>query len=359
MNRYHGLKCIAVPRRCRHWGFTLTELMVAMVASAVLLVGMMSAILVASRATEPNQLPSDTIEASRALVDLSADLQFATEFFARTATTVEFYVLDRDNDGVPEFIRYEWSETPGDPLQRTYNGGPAVPVLDAVFQFALTYDLTTIEEEQFLTESSEVLLSSHTTSAAQEDHLITSSDWIGQYFQPSLPADATSWKVTRLNFRAKAQGQSIGVTMVQLRTPTADYLPGNSVLEQLPMYENTLAGSYTWAEFAFSNVTGLSPGAGLCLVLEWVSDAPSARIVSSGNATGRLLTTDGGSSWSSTNSSAMQHNVFGTYTSPGSVQVVTRTFVTRVGINLRTGDDVRSGVETSVRVFNAPEMTGL
>ena len=51
------------------------------------------------------------------------ELNYALSFTERPVNVVEFTVADRDGDESPEFIRYAWSGTPGDPLTRQYNGG--------------------------------------------------------------------------------------------------------------------------------------------------------------------------------------------------------------------------------------------
>jgi len=130
----------------RRSGYTLVELVVATIATGILLAGMTSAIFVAARAAGENLLPSGAIQGSATVEDIVAELRLATSFTERSASSIEFTVADRDADETPETIRYEWSGTPGDPLKRTYNGGNTVVVLDNVHEFQLAYYVQTVGE---------------------------------------------------------------------------------------------------------------------------------------------------------------------------------------------------------------------
>lgn len=124
---------------CRRSGFTLVELVVSMAASTVLMAGMGSAIFIAARASNPSEVPANTIKGSVTAQEIAAELRSAVSFNERTANSVEFTVADRDGDGFVETIRYNWSAVPGHPLTRQYNGGNVVNVLEDVYDFSLAY----------------------------------------------------------------------------------------------------------------------------------------------------------------------------------------------------------------------------
>lgn|GEM_PF-1931470 len=123
----------------RRGGFTLLEMVTSMALMVIVLGGMTSAVVVASRAiddgTDPGVL---TAEAAGVLTEISAEINFARQFDELTVSSVAFRVPDRDGDGRPEKIRYAWSQVAGEPLTREYNGGPAVNIVDKVNRFALT-----------------------------------------------------------------------------------------------------------------------------------------------------------------------------------------------------------------------------
>jgi type II secretory pathway pseudopilin PulG len=130
-------------RRIPQTGFTLVELIIAVATSSLLLAGMMSAIFFATRSADTNTATVFAIAGSLAMDDITAELRDAVYFKQRTANSVMFTVPDRDGDGDVETIRYSWSGTAGAPLSREYNGGTAVPVLDSVYAFSLTYTVQT------------------------------------------------------------------------------------------------------------------------------------------------------------------------------------------------------------------------
>ena len=128
-------------------------------------------------------------------------------------------------------------------------------------------------------EQAETELMKYISSADLKDYEVKHDKWCGQYFKPTLPAEATSWRVTRVRFRALADKAPLDeLTKVQLRPPTAGNLPSATVLGEVLLDESTLTGSFEWREVIFANVSGLSPSEGLCLVFETDSPDGSCRI---------------------------------------------------------------------------------
>ena len=125
--------------------FTLVELTVSMAVMTVLMAGLASAIVIASRAIPDDQSPvSATLEGYDIAEQIAGELFCAQTMPERTATAVTFTVADRDNDTVAETIRYAWTGTPGDPLTRQYNGGTVVNIIDSAYEFDLTYEIASI-----------------------------------------------------------------------------------------------------------------------------------------------------------------------------------------------------------------------
>ncbi len=166
------------------------------------------------------------------------------------------------------------------------------------------------------TESAEVLFSSDISGGGGQA-FIESAEWAGQYFKPTLPAGATSWSVTRVQVHAVKHGNgSDGVTKVQLRKADGSNVPTTTVLEEMLMYETSLA-SATWLEFTYSTVTGLSPSEGLCLVLEWDQGGTACKAQKGSSGSGLLVTYNAGSTWTFSASTSLNHYIYGKYiTSP-------------------------------------------
>ena len=348
--------------RYRDRGLTLLEMVVTLAITSLIVAGIGSVMMIAGKA-----LPQDAgaarqvADAGRVADRIASELRYAVSFSEWTGSAVTFTVADRDNDAVPETIRYAWSGTPGDPLTRRYNGGNAIVVLDNVRQFTLGYDLRSTSEQVEGTpvESNELVLAGYPTANSPADFSINSTNWIGQFFQPALPPNVSSWRVTRVMFLAMARGGQSGQTLVQLRPADASQLPAETVLEQVPLDEINLSPDfYEWQDIPFAGVSGLSPGDGLCLVLQWVVDKHSAKIQYDTAGSDRLVTTDGGISWVNNGAQSMVYYVFGTYMMPGPMQTITKQYLTGVRIILQADDATASALETAVAVLNVPQVSG-
>jgi prepilin-type N-terminal cleavage/methylation domain-containing protein len=101
-------------RRIRR-AFTLIELTLTLGVMAMLMAGLASAVVLASRALpDPNRPSSDVLEQSSVVDRIAGDLQYARYITERGAHAVTFTVADRNGDGSPECLRYAWSGTAGD-----------------------------------------------------------------------------------------------------------------------------------------------------------------------------------------------------------------------------------------------------
>lgn len=343
MTRFSA-SAIHASRRTRS-AYTLVEVLLSMTAASMLIVGMASAVFLAARASDPGAAACLTLEAAATLDEIAAELRMAVSFADHGPTSVEFTVADRDGGGSPETIRYAWSGTPGDPLTRQYNGGDAVEVLHDVHSFQLTYHPAP--------ESSEQILAGWDGNTAISDEPISNDKWRGQHFEPSLPADATGWRVTRAKIKVKKEGAANGEASIQLRPAAADGTPTETVLEEVALLESLLTDSFQWKEFSYHDVSGLPAGDGLCLVVKHVSDAHSCRIEYEGGDvtlpdSGLLASSNQGDSWTIAPDKALQFYIYGTY-SPGPPN--------RVALALQAGDNAASEVTTSVEVLNVAEVS--
>lgn len=145
--RRPGVRADRMPRNAREPlpnsaapGFTLIELVVSMTVMVILVLGMSSALVIASRAIPDAKSPAKRlVEATETLLQITDDLRCATTVTVHTATVVEFTVPDRNADAQVETIRYSWSGVAGASLMRQYNGATAVATVDDVYEFAVSY----------------------------------------------------------------------------------------------------------------------------------------------------------------------------------------------------------------------------
>ncbi len=122
-------------------GFTLVELVASMLSAAILIMGLMSSLYIATQSTDADNTPAPSaLKTARLIEQLVNELNSATGFTVTDADTIEFTVPDRDNNGSDETIRYEWSGTGGDPLQRKVNTGDLFDFAANVHAFSLEYE---------------------------------------------------------------------------------------------------------------------------------------------------------------------------------------------------------------------------
>ncbi len=344
-------------------GFTLLELVVAVAVMAVIMVGMGSSLLIASRAMPTARSAITTrISAGEALQQIVTDLQYAVSVSSQTTKLIEFSVPDRDGDDVPETIRYAWSGIAATPLTRQYNSGPVVNMLTDVRQFALSYSLKTLTTETPQgTEGTEITLASYSAKKNLFDYPIQEAEQYAEYFFPALPADATRWRVTRVVLKAKLDGTTDGQARVQLQVPTLGKQPSGVVLEEKTLLESTLLSTYRDQEFTFNTVNDLSPTQGVCIVVKWIANGTACRVQGCTTATtGTDLflskTTNLGASWSTVTGQSLLFTVYGAVTTAGTPLTENTYHLEGVDIKLRASSDSQSIVESGVRLLNRPEV---
>jgi type II secretory pathway pseudopilin PulG len=347
----------------RQKGLTIVELLVSIAITTVIMFAIGSSMMVATRAMPDRDTPANAvITTGEAVEQLAAELQYAVSIKDYSASMIEFTVADRNGYGTPETIRYEWSGTLGDPLTRQYNGATVVEVLDAVQEFNLSYDLEAISDEVMPeNESAETLLIGYNSTGNLADYQLRNYKWYGQYFLPSLPQDAVSWKVTRVEFFAKVDYSPISECRVQLQLPTGDNLPSGIVLEDRRFLEEILnENTYLRQRFTFSDVSGLSTQQGLCLVLKSLGSYPGLLWGQDGGVSTPnsylVRSSDSGASWSAHTSESLLFSVYGTVTTSGQPTIQDTYYIRAVQIKIRTGADEQSTVYAGVKCINKPEV---
>ncbi len=354
---------------------SLVELTLSTSIAAVLMAGIASAMVLASHAIPDPESPlASTLAGYRAVEDIANELHTAQSFTEWTVKSATFAVADRDGDMLPETIRYAWSGTPGDAVTRAYNGAAAAAVAANVKDFSLGYGLSSLTEDVPgpPNESTRVPFVVLSTAPGLTTSVISSTQGLGEYFHPNgfnstpLPADAVSWSVESVFFRARQTGAALGKTQVTVHPANIDGTPNTStVLERGFLDEAFLPGPTsppTYAMTNFNSMTGLSPKSGFCFTLTTLSDDPSVETqLHTGPVNlpgcGMLRSADGGGSWQINTSQGLRFSVYGRYKTPGVPQQVIRTFLSRISIALQVGGTADSRVETSVQVLNVPEVT--
>ncbi len=350
---------------CLRRGQTLMELVVALVASAMLLAGLGSVMLIARQVAFTPSAAERRIDAADVFGDLSLELRYATAIIEQTSKTLEFVVADRNTDGTAERIRYTWSGTVGDPLYKSVNGDTPAAVINSVHDFQAIYVLKSETTSlKTTTESAEVTLLAGGTPSGTQYNDITSTNHTAQLLDPSLftslaPANALYWNATRIAFQASQGGGSTDTLLVQLR-PTGDPNngPTNDVAGQVSVSESTLTGTMGWNTATFANqVRGLSLNRSYAVTWSTANSGPAARILTNDGATsGVSETTNTGASWQYISPRQTYFTLYGTYTTPGPTYSITRNRVSHVAIVLQSGSQSHARIDARIPLANVPEL---
>jgi prepilin-type N-terminal cleavage/methylation domain-containing protein len=346
------------PRNHR-WGFTLLEVVVAIVIMGILMTGLASALVLATHAMPGGDDETDAVMNSAAALDqMVEELRDALWFMERSAVAVTFSVPDRDGNGLPERVRYAWSAVNGDPLTRAYNGGSALPVVPNVDKFNLEFDLTSITEEYPgpISAGTEQLLSDFSTgSEIWELQVDKDYPGAGQCFVPTLSEDAVAWQVTSVLFSTMQSAPVKEQTLAQLLRTGADGQPTADVIAEYVLSETELPTGSDWVEIPFGPVPQLAPDEGVCLVLLHMGGGPSLRYEYGQPGSGYIWKA-AGNAWNYEAGYALRHRIRGFEIVQQPPQTAVRQYVTGVRIELHTGDMAASRMVSSAQTLNTPEL---
>lgn len=359
--------------------YTLVELVLSMTIMTLLMGGLGSAIVIANRAIpDPNSTTAATLDGYYATEQIAADLYVAQSFTVRTPTTVEFTVADRNHgEPGPELIRYEWSGTEGDPLTLQYNANPPTDVVPEVYDFDLTYGLTTksettIEEGTVWTEAAPMAYFDGWTGITKDPkaHTLGPAFWVSQYFEVIVPDGTTELKFVRATIMANYVVSPPQAVQVAIHRSKGDgtYEPQSTPIgTPASIPGTTLSTTPFWKEAVFSDVVVKDVGRmDYCLVVTLLGTMPAQVQYLYGKSApdDRIYlrwTDDGGASWepraNQLNEQDLCFFVYGSYATTGEEEITTeRYFLTSARLTLRVGDDAATRVETSIRILNAPEV---
>ncbi len=348
------------PVHRRQSAFTLVELVASAAIMTVLMLGITSAIVLASHAVDDGDSPlGDTLATSQAVEQIASELAYAREVSEATATAITFNVADRDGDGWEETIRYAWSGTTGDPLTREYDGQGAVVFVDDIRELALTYDLRSSPRRTAgdLKESEETTLLELDSAAALTTgaELTVDTSW-GECFMPTLPSGIDSWRVTRLKFKAERDLSMTSPTTIDLAVANGDLGPTGSQVDEVTVDPAEIPTSYTWITVFFGDAGGLSPDEGLCIMFT-TSSGKACRLLSMTgvSVSDAIQLGRTGLDWFKVLNGHLYLYVYGTVSSATPIEVTEVPLVVRVDITVRAGRAQQSRVESGVDLLNMPE----
>ncbi len=345
------------PFSVRRRAFTLLEMIVNLALVTLIVAGISSAMVLVSRGLPETGGAQASFDVARVLNDFAEELRTATYITNRSHRSITLTTPDRNNDGLPEVVTYDWSGTSGAALTRTQNSADPVTLIHGTAQFNLAFEdtvrTTTISGPP--TESSETELMSYTdTSANLADAEVSDVESWAQYFKPTLPQDTSSWSVGRVEFMAKSAVHKQPTT-VELRVPENDLTPSATVIDSATLDSGELGKNHAWITKTFSAATALSPSDGLCLTFQADSGRPAhVQYIERGVTLNNAALVHGQPDWGTAQSTqALLFKIHGTTTAPGPQLAWTSLSTTGIRVRIAASEALHV-IETHVRMLNAP-----
>jgi len=367
-------------RTRRQRGFTLIELVVSLSITAVLMTGIASALVIASHAIPDPQSNAwaATPNAMLALDTVAADLMVAQTISEKTPAAVTFTVADRDNNALPETIRYAWAGTAGDPITRQLNNGTVTNLLDSADYFNLVYALATTTEtttSPTTTEPEGVVANHNGWGTTPLQWGISSNAWLAETFPLIPPAGATQLTFTRAKVKLR-QGFADPLTTVSVTVHQWDSAVkppmGVAIGTSATLFTSSLPTTQQWVEFTFANavlanpnstdtyalvVSGTTVGSAYAVYEKWTS-APV-------DPTRFFWTANGGGKWDpkpgggAPDDYELPFYVYGSYTTNVSSQTtLTHYYVKDIEVSLNTQSADENEFVGGTPVLNMPEVSG-
>jgi hypothetical protein len=346
-------------------GFTIIELMVAMVASAFLLAGLGSVMFIARQVAYSPTAASRRAKTADVVNQISDELRYATVITQQTSQILEFVVADRNNDGTAEKIRYEWSGVGGDPLRKTVNGGTAVDVLTSVYAFGVTLQQTSKTTVlTTTTDSSEAMLVGNATVVTGAFREVDTSNFYGVQIVPTafigIPANVLSWNLTKIDFYGSKDGNATETLTVQFRlSGDPNDGPTSNVVGQTTIAESLLSAGFAFNTVTFPNaIRNLVFNRFYQLVFSQQSGSSKSLMLTSYDtaSTGIFESYDAGASWQYVTPRQVFVRLYGTFTTPGPSYNVVRNYVPCIRLALQSGNQSHARIDTSIPLRNSPEL---
>lgn len=364
-------------------GFTLVELVLNLTVLTLITGTVTTAVVMATHALPAAHSPLQSTHSAYAVVEqMAGEIFVATSFADRSARAISFVVPDRNNDGQPETILYEWSGVPGEALQRKYGNQIKSVVAENVFEFELTY--TTMSESESTTVISkepgnEILLGTFDSwsSILQSltDNAVSSTSWQAEAFSVSPPADAIELTFTRCQLMLGRQGAaatattySVGIHPPAGKGSNQDFPATSPLGTPSGFMASSVASTYQWKPISFNADMTASD---LSTKRYWLVLKGSGANAIYAQGRESLLapldevlqrwTTNSGSTWQPSldllNTRDLRFSVWGYYTrESASEQTTVVERLSAVTIRLRLGKEALGRAVTTVQVLNRPEV---
>ncbi len=343
-------------------GYTLIELMVSLIAASMLMVGMGAALVISTKALTPPGEQQAVFQAAETGAQLSDDLHNAIHVVEQNADEIEFALADRDDDGLPEVIRYEWDDVTEE-LSREFNGQEGV-LLDQVREFSVSPLFRSANEALggIVSESTETTLEQLESASTSTTNNVNYYGGVGHSIELTHPADTALWSITELDLQLKRSSsyQTGEVLVIRIHEAAGDGVPTSRILAETTIPVSSLSTSWNWETISITGVERLLPEQDICVViLGDQSMGGSAGRVNAATAgfsdVGFMLEYDYYLGLQLNTNQALYYRLRGTrHTFDQTSHTVVRNFITGYKAEMRHGDGT-APVARTIRLLNTPE----
>ncbi|MCY2982277.1 MAG: hypothetical protein NTY15_01415, partial [Planctomycetota bacterium] len=305
---------------------------------------------------------------SKAAAQIASDLESATAHVSSSATHFEFVVPDRNGDGLPEQMRYEWGGTVGPNANKIlwkYNQQPLEVLFEDVGEFSLQKNTALVPEtvsNHLLSEIAVLKSVNAFPDAVFREQAINANNLIGQYFIPDITGSGVKWDLGTVRIMVRAAGANLdGILCVRvMRSNTSSKRPILPILEEVRIAESRLGTAYQWLDIPIAPVSWQSRGTPLCITLSYgggTGDVAYVQYVENGSgmpSRANLVTSaNGGDTWTaSTNAKGLRFYAYGFYDGFSGQ----RAFLSSVDLKLGSSRLTSRKIETSARLPALPEI---
>ncbi len=356
-------------RNGRRSGVTMLELMVTLPSATVLIGAMAMCITIMMRAkSQDDTLFRSTYELSNAATQIASDIESAVSHVSSSTTHIEFVVPDRNGDGLPEQMRYEWGGATGANANKIlwkYNQEPLSVLFDDVGAFELQKNtvLAPSSVPNHLRSDVAVLKSINAfPSGVFREQVVNSNNSIGQYFIPDVPGSGIKWDLGSVRILVRAADANLdGILCIRVTASnTTTKLPIAPILADVKIAESRLGTDYQWLDIPIAPISWRAQGVPLCITVGYGGGTGDvARIQFVENGTGmpvnaNLVTSiDGGTTWIASNGArGLRFYTYGLYDGFAGQ----RSFLSGVDLKLGSSRTTTQKIETSVRLPASPEI---
>lgn len=251
-------------------GFTLIELVLTLSVTSVLLLSLMSVMRVLGKAVPSgDDAAQQTMDFDACLARLRIDISSATDWNISGAGLMSMRVPDRDGDGSAEKLQYVF-DAGTNTLKLSVNDAEATTVLAGVQSITVTPSSQSASLPGPATSqwSSEAVFLS-TPGIGSGSQKPDQEDGRGMAVTPVLPADATAWRITRIDIPLRREKSDVPVVTISIHNMTG----GSPSPTELQSVTQTLSSAPSSSSlmatfsFVFPSPVTLTPDQRVCFLL--------------------------------------------------------------------------------------------